>query len=60
MIKLINWTARRAGGRITINGVNAADGQPLKVVGVDKITPSKEMGCIATRQDGTEFALVTN
>lgn len=37
MIKLINWTAKRAGGRITINGVDVETMKPLKVVGVDTI-----------------------
>jgi hypothetical protein len=36
---LTNWKARRAGGRITVNGTNA-EGQPAKIVGVDVIEPS--------------------
>ncbi len=35
MQNISNWTAKRAGGRITVYGVS--DGRPLKVVGVDKI-----------------------
>lgn len=36
---LTNWKARRAGGRITVTGTDAATGQPGKIVGVDYIEP---------------------
>lgn len=36
---LTNWKARRAGGRITVNGTGP-DGQPAKIVGVDVIEPN--------------------
>jgi ribosome-associated protein YbcJ (S4-like RNA binding protein) len=36
---LSNWKARRAGGRITINGENVDDRKPAKIVGVDVIEP---------------------
>jgi hypothetical protein len=57
MQKLKNWTAKRAGGRITINAVDADTGKPVKVVGVDKIESTSE-GPFATDKDGTEYALV--
>lgn len=37
-MKLIDWTARRAGGRITVTGTGE-DGKPAKIVGVDEIGP---------------------
>lgn len=70
MIKLINWTAKRAGGRITINGINAGNMTPLKVIGVDMIesalTSSIQLNSkkleqsgvvIATDKDGTQYEL---
>lgn len=44
MQTLINWTARRAGGRITIKGVDKASGQPVKVIGVDTIKSAVNAG----------------
>jgi hypothetical protein len=62
MTKLQNvtaWTARRAGGRITING-KTDDGEPIKLVGVDTIAPSAAgNAAIATRKDGQTFRLCT-
>lgn len=37
-MKLTDWTARRAGGRITVTGTGE-NGQPAKIVGVDTIEP---------------------
>lgn len=37
MRTLINWTAKRAGGRITVHGVDKDTHQPVKIVGVDMI-----------------------
>lgn len=51
MKKLINWTAKRAGGRITINGIDAGNMKPLKIVGVDMI----EAGLTALTKDQTQI-----
>jgi hypothetical protein len=52
---LTNWTAKRAGGRITIYGTNEA-GNPDRIVGVDKIAPDPAGECmtavLATDKDG--------
>lgn len=56
MKQLKNWTARRAGGRITINGVDAQTGNPIKVVGVDTIEAGSPFP-IATHKDGEKFEL---
>ena len=55
---LTDWKARRAGGRITINGT-APDGTPAKIVGVDVIVPGPREAayCIATDKDGNEHQL---
>lgn len=37
-MKLLDWTARRAGGRITVTGKDEA-GRDAKIVGVDTIEP---------------------
>lgn len=59
---IINWTARRAGGRITINGVNKATGEPIKIVGVDQIKAGKideglRLPPVATDKNGVEYDL---
>ncbi len=47
-MKLTKWTAKRAGGRITITGQDA-EGHPRKIVGVDTIGPqSGGFGAAAT------------
>lgn len=51
MIKLANWTAKRAGGRITILHATG------KVPHVDKIIPLKGK-VIAVDKDGKEYELV--
>lgn len=57
MIIVSNWKARRAGGRITINGVTQ-DGNPIKIVGVDEIAAGKNgKPPIATDKDGTTYQL---
>ena len=56
MQKIINWTAKRAGGRITINGVTADTLQPIKLVGVDEIKAFVGLA-IATKSDGTKYEL---
>jgi hypothetical protein len=40
---LFDWKARRAGGRITITGLNK-DGDDAKIVGVDRILPTADAG----------------
>lgn len=39
-MKLKDWTAKRAGGRITVTGIDIETDQPQKIVGVDKISVS--------------------
>ena len=51
MDTLYSWSARRAGGRITITHSCG------KVVGIDTIEPDAEGKVIATRHDGTKFYL---
>lgn len=50
MLKLRNWTAKRAGGRITINAVSVKTDDPIKIVGVDQISVTKGGKIIATRE----------
>lgn len=56
LTKLKDWTAKRAGGRITIAGVNVDTGKPQKVVGVDQIAAGTPP--VATDKSGMRFALV--
>lgn len=60
MRKLKNWTARRAGGRITITGQDAETGAEVKVTNVDTIDGPPEPGdaTIATDKDGERYNLV--
>lgn len=58
MTKLTDWTAKRAGGRITINGTDAKTGEPRKVVGVDTITAAKAgKSPVAVDKDGARYEL---
>lgn len=52
-----NWTAKRAGGRITVYG-EYTDGTPRKVVGVDSIRAAKPWP-VATDKNGVEYELQT-
>lgn len=56
MHTLKDWKARRAGGRITVNGKNADNGLAQKIVGVDVIEP-RDGKIIATDKDGQEHEL---
>lgn len=56
-MKIISdWWARRAGGRITIHGVDDG-GAPIKIVGVDKIESVKGGRPIATDKNGDRYEL---
>ncbi|MBZ9856724.1 hypothetical protein LB566_23310 [Mesorhizobium sp. CA13] len=58
MEKIVDWTARRAGGRITINGFDAETRVPVKIVGVDEIVAGRDgKPPIATDKDGDAFYL---
>ena len=58
MKTLTNWTARRAGGRITIKATDAETKQLTKVVGVDTIERSQPAGqVIATDKSGERYVL---
>ena len=57
MNKLNGWTAKRAGGRITINAVDA-EGKAINVLGVDKITGGANgVPTIATDKNGDRYEL---
>jgi hypothetical protein len=57
-MRIKEWTAKRAGGRITITGVDADAGGPVKIVGVDKIAAGKGGTMpIATDKDGKTYDL---
>lgn len=59
MQKIINWTAKRAGGRITINGVDQATGRPTKIVGIEEIqSANMDDFPTAIRFDGTQYKLI--
>lgn len=53
---LTNWTARRAGGRITVTGTGQ-DGKPAKIVGVDSIQPRAGF-CHAMDKNGMSHKLL--
>lgn len=65
---LKDWRAKRAGGMITVFGIDATTGEPTKIVGVDTITPrprtkrflgsSVAASVVATMKDGTEHSLL--
>lgn len=59
---LANWRAKRAGGRITIYGDNADNGELTKLVGVDTIIPglAVEGCCYATDKDNVTHKLLLN
>lgn len=57
MERLINWTAKRAGDSITLNGVDIDTNQPVKVVGVEKIEADVQNGIVATTKAGTIYRL---
>lgn len=56
MDKITKWKARRAGGRITINGTDET-GVLLKLPGVDVIE-ARDDKVVATHLGGEEFELV--
>lgn len=62
MKTISNWTAKRAGGRITVYGVDGDTGDTTKVVGVDMIKGARAgtgvKAVIATDKDGVEYELV--
>jgi hypothetical protein len=47
-MKLLDWTARRAGGRITVTGKDEG-GKDAKIVGVDTIEPHYMAGVRASK-----------
>lgn len=51
-----NWTAKRAGGRITVYGFDAKTGDPVRVVGVDQIQGGVPWP-VATDKDGRAYGL---
>lgn len=62
MQTLINWSAKRAGGRITINGFDKKTGGAVKLVGVDTIAARPRRGKVpwapvATHKSGERYVL---
>jgi hypothetical protein len=57
MHTLRSWEAKRAGGRITINGKDATTGNAVKIVGVNAIEPV-DGRIIATDVRGEEHELL--
>jgi hypothetical protein len=57
MTRIKNWEAKRAGGRITVNGVDAETNKPLKVAGIDVIEPIAGKA-IATHKGGDKYELI--
>jgi hypothetical protein len=58
MRKLKNWSARRAGGRITLKAHDAKTGEPLTIVGIETITRwGGQKNPIATHVGGDQFEL---
>ncbi len=63
MKTLINWRAKRAGGRITIYGTDRDTNTPMKAVGIDTIEgagsgAAQGFACpVATDKDGNQFVL---
>lgn len=62
MKTLINWSAKRAGGRITIHGYDRRTHEPVKLVGVDTITArapkfGRPLAPVATHKTGAQYAL---
>lgn len=55
-MKLKSWKAKRAGGRITVTGVDTTSGQPVKIVGIDTIEAGKPV--VAVDKDGNRHELV--
>lgn len=59
MEKLKNWTAKRAGGRITIVGSDVETGTSVKIVGVDQIAAGKNgKPPVAVDRNGERYELV--
>lgn len=55
MKSLKDWSAKRAGGRITVTGKDET-GQITKVVGVDTIE-AQGVGTVATHKSGEQYLL---
>lgn len=55
-MRIFNWTARRAGGRITATGQDSG-GASAKIVGIDKLYP-RSGRIFAIDKDGEEHELV--
>lgn len=56
MQTLKNWTAKRSGAGLTIDGVCNATGQPVKVTNIVEIVATHEM--IAEHESGMRYRLV--
>jgi len=56
-MKITDWRAKRAGGRITITG-KTVKGEDIKIVGVDVIESRKVVVApLATAKDGRTYEL---
>ena len=55
---IYDWTAKRAGGRITVYG-KTREGNLRRIVGVEHITHLEFVGVVALDQAGTQYVLDT-
>jgi hypothetical protein len=55
-VKLKDWRAKRAGGRITVYGIDSRTGKDTKIVAVDEIKPI-EGRIFAIDKNGTHHTL---
>ena len=56
---LTNWKARRAGGRITVTGIDIDTGEAAKIVGVDVIEPSGKGRIVALDKNNVAHTLAS-
>lgn len=60
-LTLRGWKARRAGGRITVTGIDIETNADAKIVGVENITPPADHSkheVVATDRHGTIHRLI--
>lgn len=55
---IINWTVRRSGATMTIDGTDKNAAEAIKITGVASIEcPEEGARALATTEDGTEYEL---
>lgn len=58
MLRIINWTARRSGGAITVTGQLEGSGEDFKIPNVDSIVSAKEGHAVAKDKDDAVYLLL--